>query len=188
MNDETRDNDESNEVPSGDLIEDIRSRLPEGPLEASDLARFLGELVTVEVRRLVHFEGPLPPPEMLQQYEEIQTGFADRIVLRAEKEQQHRHKVDDGNTRLEDRALTHAATQSYIGQACALVIAVLAIGGGIYLAANDKSLSGIIAIVTALVGLAAVFITGKVIDGLTRTKVDIPQDNDEEKPSTRPPD
>jgi uncharacterized membrane protein len=38
-----------------------------------------------------HFEGPLPPPEQLKQYEEVSPGFAERIVQMAEKEQDFRH-------------------------------------------------------------------------------------------------
>ncbi|MGC6485047.1 MAG: DUF2335 domain-containing protein [Candidatus Puniceispirillales bacterium] len=37
------------------------------------------------------FSGPLPPPQILEQYEECLPGAADRIMSRAEKEQSHRH-------------------------------------------------------------------------------------------------
>ncbi|MGH7200157.1 MAG: DUF2335 domain-containing protein [Planctomycetaceae bacterium] len=38
------------------------------------------------------FSGPLPHPAVLQQYEEIQPGFADRILRMAEQQGQHRQQ------------------------------------------------------------------------------------------------
>ena len=38
------------------------------------------------------FQGPLPPPSLFGQYEQILPGSADRILILAEKEQSHRHK------------------------------------------------------------------------------------------------
>ena len=45
------------------------------------------------------FQGPLPPPDALKDYEHVKEGFADRILkmaeneqLMAEREQMHAHK------------------------------------------------------------------------------------------------
>ena len=38
--------------------------------------------------------GPLPPPAVLKQYDEIATGLAERIVVSMEREQEHRHEMD----------------------------------------------------------------------------------------------
>ena len=38
------------------------------------------------------FRGPLPPPSLFGQYEEILPGSADRMLTLAENEQSHRHK------------------------------------------------------------------------------------------------
>ncbi len=48
--------------------------------------------------------GPLPPPEMLAQYEEILPGAAERILSMAERQAEHRQKMerDESNA---DRAL-----------------------------------------------------------------------------------
>ena len=35
------------------------------------------------------FSGPLPPPELLKQYDEVVPGAADRIISMAEAEQAH---------------------------------------------------------------------------------------------------
>lgn len=42
-----------------------------------------------------HFSGPLPPPSVLQGYEDVLPGAAERIVHMAEKEQSQRHTLDD---------------------------------------------------------------------------------------------
>lgn len=41
------------------------------------------------------FVGPLPPPELLEKYNQIQPGFADRILSMTEKEGTHRHSIDE---------------------------------------------------------------------------------------------
>jgi len=40
------------------------------------------------------FRGPLPPPELLQRYEEIHPGTAERIIQQFERETQHRHAIE----------------------------------------------------------------------------------------------
>ena len=40
------------------------------------------------------FSGPIPPPAMFAQYEDVLPGSADRILTQAEKEQDHRHQQE----------------------------------------------------------------------------------------------
>ena len=40
------------------------------------------------------YKGPLPPPETLVQYEQIQQGFASRIITVAEQEASHRRSMN----------------------------------------------------------------------------------------------
>src|SRR5438046_6994388 len=40
------------------------------------------------------FEGPIPPPSLLRQYEEVFPGAAERIVTMAEKQSAHRQKLE----------------------------------------------------------------------------------------------
>ena len=48
--------------------------------------------------------GPLPPPEMLAQYEEILPGAAERILSMAERQAEHRQKMEQDESEAE-RAL-----------------------------------------------------------------------------------
>jgi uncharacterized membrane protein len=40
------------------------------------------------------YQGPLPPAQQLQQYEQIQPGFADRILSLTEGEAAHRRQLE----------------------------------------------------------------------------------------------
>jgi uncharacterized membrane protein len=48
----------------------------------------------VRVERAERFGGPLPHPEVLRQYDEIVPGAANRILLMAEQQEQHRHSLE----------------------------------------------------------------------------------------------
>lgn len=41
------------------------------------------------------WQGPLPPPAVLEEYDRIRPGAAERILVMAEKEQQHRHDTEN---------------------------------------------------------------------------------------------
>jgi uncharacterized membrane protein len=43
--------------------------------------------------QLEAFSGPIPPPEVLRQYDLVTDGAGDRLIALAEKEQQHRHDI-----------------------------------------------------------------------------------------------
>ena len=63
-----------------------------------------------------------------------------------------------------DRALYHSVIKTYTAQGAVAGICLLAIGGGIYLLAHDKTIEGLSAIITPLAGVLIAFITGKVVD------------------------
>ncbi len=45
------------------------------------------------------YQGQLPPPDMLQHFNDIDPSFANRIVSMAEQEQKHRHLTETRVTR-----------------------------------------------------------------------------------------
>lgn len=105
----------------------------------------------IEISR---YSGPLPPPEALAKYEQIFPGSADRIIRMAEQQATHRQgmeKVVVGS---------NAITQKW-GLACAFVIAMSAIWGGIWLSLKGMSGVGLTAIIGALAALVGVFVYGK---------------------------
>jgi uncharacterized membrane protein len=115
------------------------------------------EKITAEVTSLVmtrvskFFSGPLPPPEVLTEYNNAFLGAAERIVAMAEKQMAHRHG-------LEDHALASNSRAELIGQILAAALSAIAIIGGIYLAAHDKPLSGFGVILLNVATLAGIFV------------------------------
>jgi uncharacterized membrane protein len=44
------------------------------------------------------YEGQLPPPEMMERYNLLDSSFANRIITMAEKEQEQQHKIQRKTT------------------------------------------------------------------------------------------
>lgn len=60
-----------------------------------------GGNVKIQHKKTQFFQGPIPTPEMLKHYNQIQPDFAERFMLMAEKEQQRtiaREKNREKNT------------------------------------------------------------------------------------------
>ena len=87
-----------------------------------------------EERQLVamqaEFQGPLPPPQLLERYEEIHPGTAERILQQFERETQHRHAIEQKlvDAQLEVQRAEIPAFR--LGQVFGLVIALGGISAG----------------------------------------------------------
>ena len=100
------------------------------------------------------FSGPLPPPEVLTKYNEALPNAAERILVMAEQQAAHRRLQ-------EDRVVRGNVRNQLTGSIFAFLLGMTAIGGGIYLIAIGKDVTGLTAIITALVSLASIFIVGR---------------------------
>jgi uncharacterized membrane protein len=100
------------------------------------------------------FSGPLPPPQVLQQYNAAHPDLANRIVQMAENEQAHRHLIE--NTALQGSINAEKRGQRYALAICMVV--VLASFGIIW---KGYQISGTILAGGTLSTLAYVFITGR---------------------------
>jgi uncharacterized membrane protein len=97
------------------------------------------------------FSGPLPPPAVLQAYDDMSPGLADRIVAMAEREQEHRHN-------LEDRAFNEDSKLGKRGQILAFIIAFAGLVAAVILGLTGQPVvAGIIASLD-LVTLVTVFL------------------------------
>lgn len=108
----------------------------------------------IRIATKLSFQGPLPPPETLQRYNQIVPGAASRIISMAESQHGHRQH-------LEKRVVESNTDNQRLGLIFGFIIAMTAIVGGIYLAATGKSAAGLTAIVAALAALVGVFVYGK---------------------------
>lgn len=93
------------------------------------------------------YSGKLPPPEMMQQYNDIEPTFANRILEMAEKESIHTHK-------LENKQLNIASSMAIIG----ILSGLLALGTLCYLLylSIEKENS---TIAVAIIGIIAVVVS-----------------------------
>jgi len=109
------------------------------------------------------FQGPLPPPEVLERYNHVVSNGADRIVSMAESQLRHRQE-------LESTVVNGNVTSQKRGQLFAFILGFIAIVGGIILIAIDKNTQGLAAIITAFVALAGVFVYGRWEQGRERER------------------
>lgn len=115
----------------------------------------------MELTRAEIFMGPLPPPDTLAQYKTVDPTFAERIVSDFEARtamarDQARHRQE-----IELRVVKGNVFAQKAGLVSAFVPAAGTIGGGVWLAATDHAVGGVSAIVTAIAGLAGVFVYGR---------------------------
>lgn len=101
-----------------------------------------------------HYSGPLPHPRDLEKYNEIIPDGANRIMVMAEKQQEHRFK-------LEEKAVSAQVKQSGIGQVFGLVVCLVGLGISALLGLYGHELASGILGGGGLVGLASVFVVGK---------------------------
>lgn len=97
------------------------------------------------------FRGPIPPPQLLDAYNQIVPNAAERIISMAEREQEHRHHLEKNVIGSDVRRADYGLVLGFI---VALVLGV----GGIYLLAIGRRLDGLITALGPLATVAGVFV------------------------------
>ena len=109
------------------------------------------------VKSITHQEihrGPLPSPRTLREYDKIKKGLAERIVIMAENQSNHR-------INLENKAISSQLDESRKGQDYGLTIGLAGLVTCLILALTSHDwVAGIIGSST-LVGLVTVFVVGR---------------------------
>ena len=101
-------------------------------------------------REEVHI-GPIPAPEQLGGYNDVEPGLANRIVTMAEKEQAHRHDMERTWLRREYNA-------DRGGRWAGLTVAIAWGAGSVYLVVTGHGVEGTILGTVDLVALVSAFI------------------------------
>jgi uncharacterized membrane protein len=113
-----------------------------------------GRQQEIQLTQSFSFSGPLPPPQLLKQYNDVVPNGAERLMQMAELQQGHRQELErvviNGNIKAESR-----------GQWMGLFISLAVIGAGVYLAAIGREITGGILVGVDVVALASVFVFGK---------------------------
>jgi uncharacterized membrane protein len=119
------------------------------------------------------FRGPLPPPDLLRQYNEVIPNGAERIIALAEKQSAHRIEM-------EKIVISSQQGRSRLGQWFGFILGLTGMSVGGWVAVNGQPLAGASIAGATLVGLVAVFVTGtyQIATSLQKRK---PQIDSEEK-------
>lgn len=96
------------------------------------------------------FQGPLPHPQILDHYNQILPGAAERIISQWENQAKHRQD-------LERKVISADIRNSYLGSILGFIIALSAITSGTILAYIGRPSEGIAAIITALAGIIGAY-------------------------------
>ena len=127
--------------------------------------------------------GPLPPPKILEGYEKICPGFADRIFKMAEEEGEHRRKMHEkalnADIEINNKSLHIEGREIFIGQFLAFFIATIITLCGSYVTLKGFQVSGTIISSTGAVGLVTAFIVGRTGEQNKKSKRD--DDSDDKK-------
>lgn len=144
---------ESDEAIPAEILKEVNSISPNILKKLSKEER--KELAsTVIMMQMRSHSGPLPSPETFEGYEAVLPGAAERILIMAEKQQDHR--MD-----LEKKHLLEQLFQSKLGQIFGLIIAIVCISVGAFLVMNEHETAGIILFGSTLIGLVTIFVIGK---------------------------
>ena len=124
---------------------------PASRLPPEEVLNALPERVRVSVIEAASFSGPLPPPTMYGEYERTLPGSAERILVMAEKEQDHRIEWERAEQKTDKK-------ETNLGQWLGFAIAVACIGAGTFLAMNGHDLVAVVAFGFSAVGLVGRFL------------------------------
>jgi len=105
--------------------------------------------------------GPIPDPDTLGRYNEVNPGFAERIVTMAEKEQLHRHENDVTVLNNQEKQHKRNTNTFRLGQYLALISVLLIVGLCLYCLILGYPTQAATIACSVIVGLAAVFIMNK---------------------------
>ena len=98
--------------------------------------------------------GPLPHPAVLEAYDRIVPGGAERIFKQFEAQSAHRQAME----------MTVIRSNSFVevfGSVSAFVLGMVGIAGGLYLVMQGRSVEGLSAFLAALASLLGVYVYGR---------------------------
>ncbi len=100
-----------------------------------------------------YYEGPLPSPQILEQYEAIVPNAAERIFKAFENQTNHRME-------LEKSVISSDIKRAYVGLSLGFAVSMTALLGGVYTAVQGHPGAGGTIATASVVALAGVFVYG----------------------------
>jgi len=97
------------------------------------------------------FSGPLPPPDLLKQYDEVVPGFAATIVNQFVAQGDHRRQM-------EKAVILSDVARANWGLAAGFLLAFIGIIGSLYIINTGRTTAGITAFIVSLAPLVVAFL------------------------------
>ena len=117
---------------------------------------------THEVLSLSHSSrGPIPSPEVIREYGEVDPSFPERIMKTYEKQTEHRHLLEKQDADDRSKDLISVRNEAQRGQYFALIIGLSGMGAGVYLTSIGHWEAGVTFGGGTIAALCSVFIIGK---------------------------
>lgn len=151
-------------IPNPPSVKDIEAQLLEKNPKIFDgvsntkknkilnsLKDYIGVEVRQEITQFMSFSGPVPPPDILREYININPDFAQTIIQMSIDEQRYAHSRDN-------KIIEKSFESKKRGQNYALVIALVAIIGGIICILLDHEIAGGVVSGVGLTGLISEFL------------------------------
>lgn len=129
---------------------ELQGKIPQGVVERLSQNKVL----ISQFSRSESFEGPFPHPQILEQYNKVLPGAAERVFTLTEKEQSHRHDI-------QKTAITGAISRDRRGQWMGYTITILVLLIAVYFAYRGNTAFAGTLITVDLVALAAIFVSGR---------------------------
>ncbi len=125
------------------------------------------EELSRSVMMATSFSGPLPPPQILQQYDEVVPGAAERIIANAESRQAHDQAMEErALTASREVVLEKEKTFRWWIALPSTVVAIVLIAAFVAVSQMDTTwesygLGGFIAVLTLTVSVYRLFFHGR---------------------------
>lgn len=107
------------------------------------------------------FQGPLPPPEMLSQYDELVPGAAERLIDIHEKEKQHGSEIKKTMVEAEREDNSAARAEFKRGQIFSFIIVLGILGLAGYMTAKKAPTQAATVVTGTVVALVLAFLYGR---------------------------
>ena len=107
------------------------------------------------------FQGPLPPPSLLREYDSVVPGLAAEIVQWTTSQTAHRQGIESRSIGIDEKLSTWYIVEILLGQLFALLISLSVIASVVYLALQGHELAASAIGTVGFGGIIAAFITGR---------------------------
>jgi uncharacterized membrane protein len=113
------------------------------------------------MKRESSMRGPLPPPELLIEYERALPGLGKTIVGWAEQEAKHRRKQDENEFSLVDYTVRKQLSLQERGMTYGLIVALAGFVATVLLAYHGAAVAAALVGSLDIVALVSVFVVGR---------------------------